>query len=73
MKRPDSPCLGCDDRSAECHASCTEYIQCVEENKKYKKLIADAKEEEMLGTTLTDKRFKQYQKNKQYKIRSHHS
>jgi len=73
MLKPESPCLNCEHRSTYCHAKCSQYMQFVDDNQKYKDLILEEKKKGCLATNLTDKQYKQYLKNKQHKFNIHHN
>lgn len=57
--RIKSPCYGCKNRYAGCHAECKEYKQYREEHEAEKALIRKQKEKENAGfrPRMTDKQF----------------
>ena len=44
LKKPESPCLKCDDRSAECHAACVRYEVYVKLKDEYKAALLARRE-----------------------------
>ena len=39
MRRPESPCLGCERRKLRCHAMCVEYAAFLYDTEEYKKIV----------------------------------
>lgn len=55
MREPQSPCLGCEARSANCHPLCPDYGQYVYEHGKYKAWLREMKaEKKMHNEYVTD-------------------
>lgn len=65
MKKPNSPCLGCDNRTEDCHSDCESYLDYVEANEKYKEIIYQSKYEEDMSYTLLEKQ----RRNKEKKFK----
>lgn len=58
MRMRNNPCIGCNDRSAECHASCTAYAEAKKQHDELVKSICKQKqtEQDVIDIFATKKR-----------------
>ena len=54
MKKPNSPCLGCPDRSVGCHTTCMKYADYVRRAEIWRKYIQQQKLPEIYRRELTN-------------------
>lgn len=62
MFKPQSPCLGCQNRSISCHQSCKAYLSFQDDLLSYKALVKSAKSHDKSLDSLEKQRFIKYMK-----------
>lgn len=58
MKRPEAPCISCNERHLGCHAECLKYKKYEHAQKKYREHITKQKVEENQMEEIEIKRFR---------------
>lgn len=61
MRKPQSPCEGCTDRSPDCHADCRFYEWYQQEQEKYRAFLVSQKNPE--GVKYSKTRFERIRKS----------
>lgn len=71
MKKPEIPCQYCEDRTAECHATCERYAAYAVQQEEYRNERANRKRQNMRPIWSHSEYKKRVIDNKQAKIRSY--